>query len=238
MPLLTAHSAAITAESSMVTQSELGRGVEMTAGTRIPVIVADDHPVYREGLSRALSLSGRVEVVEECVDGARALEAVRESQPAVALVDYRMPRLDGISLVRAARRDNLATRVLLISASTCRDVIGVASREGAAGFLGKDMNRAQIVAAVDAVHRGGLVFPALSGATDAAPALCPRYGLSDREFQIVDAFARGLTIPLAAKELSIAQSTAKTHTRRLYGKLGVGDRAAAVAEAIRRGFLT
>ncbi|MBV7699431.1 response regulator transcription factor [Streptomyces sp. TRM70350] len=209
----------------------------MAAGRRIPVVVADDHPVYREGLARALSLSGCIELLDECADGAQALEAVRERRPDVALVDHRMPLLDGMDIVRAVTRERLPTRVLLISASVTGEAAGAASREGAAGFLTKDVPRAGIVAAVEAVHRGDTVFPAGVRPADGPTAVPPRGALSDRELQIVEAFARGLSIPLVARELCITKSTAKTHTRRLYGKLGVGDRAAAVAEAIRRGLL-
>ncbi|WP_308050770.1 response regulator transcription factor [Streptomyces sp. TRM72054] len=202
------------------------------------MVVADDHPIYRESLSRALSLSGRVRIIDECANGVEALEAVRARRPAVALVDFRMPLLDGMEIVRAVKRERLPTQVLLISGSVSGEVAGAASHEGAAGFLSKDVPRAEIVAAVEAVDRGDTVFPAGARPADSPTAVPPGGALSDRELQIVDAFARGLSIPLVAQELSIANSTAKTHTRRLYGKLGVGDRAAAVAEAMRRGFLT
>lgn len=145
--------------------------------------------------------------------------------------------MGGMDIVRAVKRERLPTRVLLISASVTAEAAGAASREGAAGFLSKDVPRAGIVAAVEAVQRGDTVFPAGMCPADGPTPVPPRGALSDRELQIVEAFARGLSIPLVARELSITNSTAKTHTRRLYGKLGVGDRAAAVAEAIRRGLL-
>src|SRR5215468_7095563 len=89
-----------------------------TAETRVRVVVADDHPFFRDGVSRGLARDGRIEVVAEAEDGRTALDAIRRDQPDVALVDYQMPGLDGLAIVRAVVRDHPATRVLLLSAHT------------------------------------------------------------------------------------------------------------------------
>jgi two-component system, NarL family, nitrate/nitrite response regulator NarL len=212
-----------------------------SSAARVRVVVADDHPFFRDGVARGLVHSGRIDVVAEADDGREALEAIRREDPDVALVDYEMPDIDGLGVVRAAVRDGLRTRVLLLSAHTDSSVVFQALQEGAAGYLAKDAKRAEIVEAVLDVARGRTVVPAelaagLAGeirmrAKDQGPVL------SERERQVLQAFARGLSVPQVAGELFIGVSTVKTHTQRLYEKLGVSDRAAAVAEGMRRGLL-
>ena len=212
-----------------------------TRDSKVTAVVVDDHAFFRDGLIRGLTRSGQVEVVAEAGDGREALEAIRREQPSVAVVDYQMPDMDGIALVHAVSREQLATRVLLLSAFTDSAVVFRALEEGAAGYLSKDADRQAIIDAVLGVARGETVVPAplaagLAGeirlrAQSQAPALSPR------ERQVLEAFSRGLSIPQTAAELYIEPSTVKTHTQRLYEKLGVSDRAAAVAEAMRRGLL-
>jgi two-component system nitrate/nitrite response regulator NarL len=212
-----------------------------SSDARVRVVVADDHPFFRDGVARGLVHSGRIEVVAEASDGREALEAIRRDDPDVALVDYEMPDVDGLGVVRAAVRDGLRTRVLLLSAHTDSAVVFQALQEGAAGYLAKDAKRAEIVEAVLDVAKGRTVVPAelaagLAGeirmrAKDQGPVL------SERERQVLQAFARGLSVPQVAGELFIGVSTVKTHTQRLYEKLGVSDRAAAVAEGMRRGLV-
>ncbi|MBV9919863.1 MAG: response regulator transcription factor [Pseudonocardia sp.] len=212
-----------------------------SSDARVRVVVADDHPFFRDGVARGLVHSGRIEVVAAAADGREALEAIRRDDPDVALVDYEMPDVDGLGVVRAAVRDGLRTRVLLLSAHTDSSVVFQALQEGAAGYLAKDAKRSEIVEAVLDVARGRTVVPAelaagLAGeirirAKDQGPVL------SERERQVLQAFARGLSVPQVAGELFIGVSTVKTHTQRLYEKLGVSDRAAAVAEGMRRGLV-
>ncbi len=208
---------------------------------RIRVVVADDHPIYREGITRGLTLSGQVEVVAEAEDGPGTLELIRKENPQVAVVDYRLPGLDGIDVVHAVTRDGLATKVIILSATTDSSVVFRAVQEGAAGYLPKDARRDEIVDAVLKVAAGRMAIPSdLAGGLAGEIRLRADHDtpvLSERERQVLQAFARGLSIPQAAAELFIGASTVKTHTQRLYEKLGVSDRAAAVAEAMRRGLL-
>ena len=209
--------------------------------SKVTVLIVDDHAFFRDGLSRGLTRSGQIAVVAEAGNGREGLEAIRREHPTVAVVDYQMPDMDGIALLHAVIREQLATRVLLLSAFTDSAVVFRALEEGAAGYLSKDADRQDIVDAVLGVARGETVVPAplaagLAGeirlrAQSQAPAL------SARERQVLQAFSRGLSIPQTAAELYIEPSTVKTHTQRLYDKLGVSDRAAAVAEAMRRGLL-
>jgi two-component system, NarL family, nitrate/nitrite response regulator NarL len=207
----------------------------------VTVVVVDDHPFFRDGVARGLSLSGRIQVVGEAEDGRQALEIIAREKPEVALVDYQMPDMDGIAVVHAITRDSLPTRVLLLSALTDSAIVFRALEEGAAGYLAKDSTRSEIVDAVMRVSKGEVVVPpALTvGLVEQIRLRSQSDGLvlSEREQQIVQGFARGLSIPQLAAELFIGTSTVKTYAQRLYEKLGVSDRAAAVAEAMRRGLL-
>jgi two-component system, NarL family, nitrate/nitrite response regulator NarL len=214
------------------------------AGTpeKVRVVVADDHPLFREGVVRALALSGEVNVVGEADDGTSALALIKELRPDVALLDYRMPGMDGAEVAAAVRGSDLPTRVLLLSAHDESAIVYQALQQGAAGFLLKDSTRSEIVKAVLECASGrDVVAPSLVGglageirqrAAPAAPVL------SAREREVLGLIARGRTIPAIAGELYVAPSTVKTHVQRLYEKLGVSDRAAAVAEAMRQGLLS
>ncbi|WP_124709384.1 response regulator [Gordonia insulae] len=207
----------------------------------VTVVVVDDHPFFRDGVSRGLTQSGRVRVVGEAGDGAEGLEVIRREQPDVAVVDYQMPGMTGVDVAHAVARDGLPTKVLLLSAVTDGPIVFRALEEGASGYLSKDADRDEIVGAVTRVAKGETVVPPELAAglvgeirvrsQSDAPAL------SERERQVLTGFARGQSIPQVAAELYIGASTVKTHTQRLYEKLGVSDRAAAVAEAMRRGLL-
>jgi len=207
----------------------------------VRVLVADDHPFFRDGVTRGLVQSGRIEVVGEVGDGRAALEAIRRDAPDVALVDYEMPDIDGLVVVKAVVRDGLSTRVLLLSEHTESAVVFQAVQEGAAGYLSKDARRAEIVEAVVDVARGRTVVPPELAAGLAGEirmrAQAQGPALSERERQVLQAFARGMSVPQVAAQLFLGVSTVKTHTQRLYEKLGVSDRAAAVAEGMRRGLV-
>jgi two-component system nitrate/nitrite response regulator NarL len=207
----------------------------------VTAVVVDDHPFFRDGVARGLNQSGTIRVVGEAENGREGLDLIRAERPDVAVVDYQMPEIDGLGVVHAVVRDQLPTQVLLLSAITDGAVVFKALEEGARGYLSKNARRAEIVDAVLRVSKGHTVVP-----TELAAGLADQIRLrgsadvpvlSERERQVLQAFARGQSIPQIASELFIGASTVKTHTQRLYEKLGVSDRAAAVAEGMRRGLL-
>jgi len=211
-------------------------------GEKVQVVVADDHPLLRDGVVRALESSGSVDVVAEADDGTAALALIRTHRPHVALLDYRMPGMDGAQVAAAVLREELPTRVLLLSAHDEAAIVYSALRDGAAGFLSKDSSRSELVESVLSCARGrDVVAPQLAAGlageirrnrdSSAAPALSPR------ERKVLALIAQGRSIPAMAAELFLAPSTVKTHVQRLYEKLGVSDRGAVVAEAMRRGLL-
>jgi two-component system, NarL family, nitrate/nitrite response regulator NarL len=214
---------------------------EMGAKTRVTVVIADDHPLYRDGVVRALSASGQVEIVGQAEDGRAALAQIQEHRPDVALLDYKLPGLDGVAITNAVVRDGLPTRVLLVSAFTDSGVVYQALETGAAGFVSKEARREHIVDAVLACARGDNVVP-----PDIAAGLVSeirlrrkddRPVLSTREHEILKLIAAGKSLPEIAKELFLGVTTVKTHVQHLYDKLGVSDRAAAVATGMRRGLI-
>jgi two-component system nitrate/nitrite response regulator NarL len=212
-----------------------------TTTDRVTVVVVDDHPMFREGVLRALASSGRVEVVGEAADGRSALALIGERRPDVALLDYTLPGLNGLELTHAIVRDGLPTRVLFLSAHVDPSVIYTAFEAGASGFLSKEAHRNEITDAVLICASGREVVPAdlAAGlvseirlrAAGGAPVLTPR------EREILEMIAAGRSLPEIARELILGLTTVKTHAQHLYEKLGVSDRAAAVAEAMRRGLI-
>jgi two-component system nitrate/nitrite response regulator NarL len=224
---------------------EQGRTMDEAAmpqdSKKVRVVVADDHPLYREGVVRALSSSGQIDVVAEAEDGRSALSEIEHHQPDVALLDYKLPGLDGLAITHAVVRDGLPTRVLLISAFTESGIVYKALETGAAGFIAKEARQLQILDAVLATARGenvlppelasGLVSEIRLRASNDAPVL------TKRESEILRLIASGKSLPEIAGELYLGVTTVKTHVQHLYEKLGVSDRAAAVAEAMRRGLI-
>ena len=215
--------------------------VDGVTSEKVRVVVGDDHPMFRDGVVRALISSGSVDVVAEADDGLAALEAIRTHLPQVALLDYRMPGMDGSEVAAAVKRDELPTRVLLLSAHDESAIVYKALQDGAAGFLPKESSRSELVAAVlDCAKGRDVVAPGLAAglageirkrAEPDGPVLSPR------EREVLTMIAAGSSVPAMAKELFLAPSTVKTHVQRLYEKLGVNDRGAAVAEAMRRKLL-
>lgn len=208
---------------------------------RVRVVVVDDHPFFRDGLSRGLTNSGQIEVVGEAEDGRSGLEVIAAERPDVAVVDYQMPDMDGLQLVSGLVRDALPTRVLMLSAIVDSSIVYAAIEAGAAGYLSKDSRRQEIVDAVLAVSRGRTVLPSELAAGLVGQirmrADSSRPVLSPRELEVLRGFAEGLSIPELGRQMFLGSSTVKTHTQRLYQKLGVSDRAAAVAEGMRQGLL-
>lgn len=212
-----------------------------TVTEKVRVVVADDHPLFRDGVVRALASSDAVEVVAEAADGATALALIKTHVPHVAVLDWRMPGMDAAQVAAAVRHDNLPTRVLVISAYDESAIVYHALQEGAAGFLPKETTKSQIVSAVLECARGRDVL-----APDLAAGLVgeirrraepPGPVLTAREREVLGLIAGGRSVRAIAAELHLSPATVKTYVQRLYEKLGVGDRGSAVAEAMRRRLL-
>ena len=209
---------------------------------RVTVVVADDHPLFRDGIVRAVRERPDLELAGEAADGPAALAAIRELRPAVAVVDFSLPGLDGLGVLNAVRRDGLATQVLMLSANTEGVIVHQAIAAGAAGYLAKSADRSDVCDAIAAVARGETVLDpslqaALLGQVRAHGVDDTRPILTSREHEILVLMADGLNATEIGARLFVAPSTVKTHVGHIYEKLGVSDRAACVAQAMRRGLL-
>lgn len=210
-------------------------------GTETRVLIADDHPLYRDGLARHISERSDLRLIGEAADGAEALNAIRDLRPDVAVVDLKMPRVDGIRVAAAASSETPETRVIILSAYLESALVFRALAAGAQAFLSKDADRSEVCDAIVAVARGDVVLPAglHSGLVDEIRA---RAGddsppLTAREREVLELVASGASAPEIGERLHLSTGTIKSHLSHLYEKLGVSDRAAAVAEAMRRGLL-
>jgi NarL family two-component system response regulator LiaR len=207
----------------------------------IRVLVVDDHAVVRQGLRTFLELQGDIVVVGEAADGEQALSAVSALEPDVVLMDLVMPRLDGVSAIERLREVSPATRVIVLTSFLDEDKVLPAVRAGAAGYLLKDVQPAELVRAIRIVDRGeALLHPAVAArvlrelAGDGARA--ERHELlTARELEVLALVARGRANKAIAFELGCAEKTVKTHVGNILGKLGLSDRTQAALYAVREG---
>jgi two-component system nitrate/nitrite response regulator NarL len=207
---------------------------------RVRVLVADDHPAMRRALARLVTEHPAFELVGEATDGAEAIEVIEAVSPDVALLDVRMPKLDGLRLLERLQAQAPSVRVLLISGYEDSAIVHEAISRGAAGFLLKDSEEAEICAAISDVARGRAVLSIAlqSGVLDQIRRRAPQpVTLSARERELLELATQGITSAEIAKRLCLSPNTVKTYWQRLYEKLGASDRASAIAEAIRRGLL-
>ena len=212
----------------------------MTGPVRL--LIADDHPVVRDGLSGIFESDPGFEVLGQAADGAEAVDLAERLAPDVVLMDLRMPGTDGLGAIAEIARRGLAARVLVLTTyDTDADVLP-AIQAGATGYLLKDAPRTELLRAVRAAARGESVLsPSVASRVLGRvrrPSNDEPDDLSPRELEILELVARGTTNREAAKRLFISEATVKTHLLHIYAKLGVNDRAAAVAVGFDRGLLT
>ncbi|WP_166427587.1 response regulator [Nonomuraea mesophila] len=215
----------------------------------IRVLLADDQPLIRGGFKAMLDAEPDIEVVAEAGDGARAVELARAALPDVALIDIRMPLLDGIAATRRIAADPAlaAVRLVILTNYAVDEYVFAALRAGAGGFLVKDIEPAELIHAVRVAARGdALLAPAVTRglieqfvATPPRPVAPPELGaLTGREREIMTLVAAGLSNEEIAEHLTISHLTAKTHVSRAMTKLGARDRAQLVVFAYESGLVT
>jgi two-component system, NarL family, nitrate/nitrite response regulator NarL len=209
------------------------------AATRT-VVVADDHPLFRAALIRLVGDEASLTLTAVAIDGGEALKAILEHQPDVAVLDMRMPVLSGSEVSARLVQSDCATRVLLLSEYHDGEIVTEALEAGAAGYLSKSATAAQIIQAIVRVAEGESVLDSTLG-DRVAEAIRARGGarphLSPRERDVLRHIADGHGSREIAMDMHLAVPTIKTHLAHLYQKLGVNDRASAVAEAMRQGLL-
>jgi DNA-binding NarL/FixJ family response regulator len=207
----------------------------------IRVLIADDHAVVRQGLRTFLELHDDIEVVGEAEDGERALDAAAALEPDVVLMDLVMPRLGGVAATERLRERGSAARVIVLTSFLDEDKVLPAVRAGAAGYLLKDAEPAELVRAIRTVDRGeALLHPAVAArvlrelAADGDRARRHEL-LTPREREVLALLARGRANKAIALDLGVAEKTVKTHVGNILGKLGLADRTQAALYAVREG---
>jgi len=209
----------------------------------IKILIADDHPVVREGLIAMLSREGDFKVVGEAKDGVEAVNKARELSPDVVLMDLRMPEMDGVEAMRQIRPTMPDIKFIILTTYSDDDYIFSGIEAGARAYLLKDAPREDLFKAIRSVYRGeSLIQPVVaSKLLDRFSQLSRRTPagdeLSERELEVLCLMAKGAANKEISAELNIAQSTVKTHITNIFQKLGVNDRTEAVTKALKKGII-
>jgi DNA-binding NarL/FixJ family response regulator len=206
-------------------------------------MICDDHRIVREGLKQFVASVPGVVRVETAASGEEVLARYGLERPDLVLMDVQMPGLGGLETTRRLVRDHPRARVIMLTAADDRENVATAVANGATGYLHKDVSREELCAAVaHALDGRDLLEPSMRRAMAergmGARAVDPAGGLTERELQVLRGMSQGKSNAEIGKSLFLSEDTVKTHARRLFRKLGVSDRAQAVACGFRRGFVT
>jgi DNA-binding NarL/FixJ family response regulator len=207
------------------------------------VLICDDHRIVREGLRQFVADVPGVDRVATAASGEEVLARYEVEQPDLVLMDVQMPGLGGLEATRRLVRSHPEARVIMLTAADDRDNVATAVANGATGYLLKDVSREELCAAVAHALAGqDLVAPSLRRAMTeriaAARHTDPSTNLTERELQVLRGMSQGKSNAEIGRSLYLSEDTVKTHARRLFRKLGVNDRAQAVALGFRRGLVT
>lgn len=207
----------------------------MTAAKAIRLMLVDDHPIMRAGLSNMLELERGLTVVAQAGDGETALKLYRQHRPDVVLLDISLVGMDGIETLRRLREEWPQSRVLILTASEAREDVRLALDTGAAGYVTKTVSHEELVSSIRQVHEGGKalgedVLRQLAADVDHGP-------LSRREVEVLHLIRKGFTNEEIGKLLGISERTARAHVFALKEKLDASDRAAVVARGFECGVL-
>jgi DNA-binding NarL/FixJ family response regulator len=211
----------------------------------IRVLLVDDHAVVREGLRNFLALQDGLEIVGEACDGNEAIEQAQRLEPDVILMDLVMPGLDGIGAMRQLRARSPTSRVIVLTSFLEDERVLPAIQAGAAGYLLKNVEPAELARAIRAAHAGEAIIDPTAAARlvhaiadDARPRVEEPERLTRRERDVLELIARGRSNKRIALELGISEKTVKTHVGHLLAKLGVSDRTQAALMAVEEGLVS
>jgi DNA-binding NarL/FixJ family response regulator len=214
------------------------------AVSRIRVLIADDHPVVREGISAMLARQDDMEVVGDAVDGADAVKKARATRPDVVLMDLQMPVMDGVEAMKRIAEQQPSVRFIVLTTYDNDEHIFRGIEAGARAYLLKDSPREELFKAIRAVHKGdSLIQPSVASKVLDRFAVLSRQSqgpelLSGRELEVLRLMATGASNRSIATELYISESTVKTHIQSIFQKLGVNDRTEAVTHALQKGMIS
>jgi two-component system NarL family response regulator len=202
---------------------------------QIRILIIDDHPVVRVGLTSMFATQVQLHVVGAASSGTEAIALVRETRPDVLLLDLRMPGMSGVELLQALKREGLTTRAIILTSFSTDEDVYRAVQAGAQGYVLKDTSLREMVEAIHAVHGGRRYIPREIAARLAERMM--RTELTSRELEILKMLARGPTNKQIASALSISENTVRNHVNSIIEKLEVSDRTEAATSAIQRGLI-
>ena len=204
------------------------------------VLICDDHRIVREGLRQFVAEVPGVDEVTTAASGEEVLARYGSERPSLVLMDVQMPGLGGLETTRRLIRQHPDAMVLMLTAANDRDNVAAAVSAGARGYLVKDVSHEELVTAVASALAGrDLLEPSLRRAMlERSPERGDVVRLTERELQVLTGMSQGMSNAEIGRELYLSEDTVKTHARRLFRKLGVSDRAQAVAWGFRRGLVT
>jgi len=212
---------------------------------KIKVVIADDHPGFREGLCRFLDEQDDMECIGCAGDGEEAIKLARDLEPEIAMIDIAMPKISGIEVARRMKTIRPSIAIIMVSAFDYESYILASLSAGASGYLVKNIELRGIANAIRSVHAGEVVY-----ALEASKKILARINdrgsrhrvgsgiLSERELEILRLAAKGMSNKNIAKELTISLRTVQTHLVSIFRKLEVGSRTEAVLRVLREGWLT
>jgi len=202
---------------------------------KVRVLVADDHPVVRQGIMANVKPQGDMTVVAEAGDGVEALELIKEQLPDVVMLDLRMPRMDGLDVLKEVNKSRLPCKVIIMTTFDSEEDVQRAMKAGARGYLLKDSTQEEILDAIRRVSLGEAYLPARIVQKVAEGMRKPE--LSPREVEVLQWVAAGKSNKEIGAQLFIAEGTVKTHMKNVLEKLAVVGRTAAIREAVHRGLV-
>jgi two-component system NarL family response regulator len=202
---------------------------------RIRILVADDHPLVRDGIIANVKHQADMTVVADAADGVEALGLIKEHFPDIAMLDLRMPRLSGLQVLEELSTSKLSTKVIIMTTFESEEDVSRAMKTGARGYLLKDSSQEEILDAIRRVNLGESYLPARIVHKLAESLRKPQ--LSPREFEVLQCVAAGKSNKEIGVQLFIAEGTVKTHVKKLLEKLNVASRTAAIREAVHRGLV-
>jgi len=202
---------------------------------KVRVLVADDHPVVRQGIMANVKPQGDMTVVAEAGDGVEALELIKEQLPDVVMLDLRMPRMDGLDVLKEVNKSRLPCKVIIMTTFDSEEDVQRAMKAGARGYLLKDSTQEEILDAIRRVSLGETYLPARIVQKVAEGMRKPE--LSPREVEVLQWVAAGKSNKEIGAQLFIAEGTVKTHMKNVLEKLAVVGRTAAIREAVHRGLV-
>lgn len=221
------------------------KNLKSEKGEKIRVFITDDHTLVREGFANMLSLEADIDVIGQASEAKEAIKKIGELKPDIALMDIKMPGMNGLEATRIIKKDYPDTEVIILSMYDEEDYIRKAVEYGATGYVLKDISKDELLRAIKVVNGGGsLIQPSLAkkvlkDLTQRADKDTQSYikGLTEREIQVIQELSEGNSNKDIADKLFISEKTVKSHLRSIFRKLDVSDRAQAVAYCMRQGWV-